>query len=341
MVANNVALVGTRTDHPLVECKRLLSRIAKALCGAAANRCHAISALMPVILRHFPLRDIRTHIFGCQPSTDTSTPSLLRVLCVEFLVWHSNLTAVEGASFSHRVKQDDIVLAWKPAQRIARSRIAPNDLVPEVPPLEYCVHDGFEIVAGRGVTVEVDRARRLEYATHGEEPDGHEAHESSHAVGVRVAGRLDGLHELGMIVGDLVGPFLVNVTLPRPAVLKPGPGRQRVRRRVEVTAFVERRIGRDQIHRFRVHGPEEAQIVAVEQRPIAPVGGHRRTPFGRPLLAVRSKYRSRLPSMPATIPAIRSAVQSAPCCAMWPGRACYCGAAKRIPKSGGGGGPSG
>ena len=74
-----------------------------------------------------------------------------------------------------------------------------------------------------------------------------------------------------IVVLDLVHPFLMHVALPRPSVLELGSGSQTVRRGVEVPAFVERRICGNQIHRSRIHRPQEVEIIAVEQRSVFPV----------------------------------------------------------------------
>ena len=44
------------------------------------------------------------------------------------------------------------------------------------------------------------------------------------------------------------------------------------RGRVEVLAFVERRVGGNQIDAFAIHGSEEVEVVPVEQGSVLPVG---------------------------------------------------------------------
>ena len=81
---------------------------------------------------------------------------------------------------------------------------------------------------------------------------------------MRVAGVLDSLHEARIVVGDLIRPFLMNIPIPRPAILELGSSRQAVWRRVKVSALVERRIGGDEVYGLRIHGAQEHQIVAVK-----------------------------------------------------------------------------
>ena len=157
-----------------------------------------------------------------------------------------------GAELSCAAGRKQQQLIVHTAKLIRRSRWSictlPNDLIPKIPPPEDRVHDGLEVVGGRGIAVQVDGARRLEHAAHGEQADGHEAHERAHAVGVRISGALDGLHEAGVIVGDLVHPVLVHVALPGPSVLKLRPGGEAIGRGVEVAAFVERRVRGCEVH---------------------------------------------------------------------------------------------
>ena len=96
----------------------------------------------------------------------------------------------------------------------AAAPVAPHDLVPEVLPPEHRVRHGLEVVARGRVAVQVQAPGRLEHPAHREQPHGHEAQERAHAVGVRGAGALDNREQPGMVVGDLVRPFLVHVALP-------------------------------------------------------------------------------------------------------------------------------
>lgn len=127
----------------------------------------------------------------------------------------------------------------------APSAITQYDFIDEISPHEDRIHNSLEIVRGRGGAVQVDGSGRFEHAAHFEQPNCHEAHIGAHAVGVGVAGALDGRHELGEVIGNLIHPRLV-----------------------EIAALVERRIGGDQVHRLRVHGPKELQVVTVEQRAV-------------------------------------------------------------------------
>ena len=66
-------------------------------------------------------------------------------------------------------------------------------------------------------------------------------------------------------------PVLVDVLVPAPAVFELGAGGERVGGRVEVSALVERRIGRDQMDGVGVDASEEGEVVAVEEGPVGHV----------------------------------------------------------------------
>ncbi len=180
------------------------------------------------------------------------------------------LVPYRGAGFA--VIENFIVDAGEGFCVAPACRPFPDNFVPEVLPIENSVHDGFEIMRCGGVAMQVDAARRLQEPVHFQQAHGHKAHECAHAVGMGAAGALDGLHEPGIVVGDPVHPVRVHILLPRPPVLKAGPGGEAVRRGVEVAALVERRVRGDEVHGLRIHGPEETQIVPVEQCPVPPVG---------------------------------------------------------------------
>ncbi len=150
----------------------------------------------------------------------------------------------------------------------------PNNFIAKVRPSENRIHNGFQVMTGRGIAMQIDRARRLEQSPHFKQSHGHETHEGSHAIRVRIAGTFDGFHQSRIVIGDLVHPFLMYITLPRPAILELGSGCQTVRRSMEVSALVEGRISGDQVYGFRVHGPHELEIIAVEKSTIRPVRFH-------------------------------------------------------------------
>ena len=63
-----------------------------------------------------------------------------------------------------------------------RRRSTPGDFVPETLWPEYRVHEQFEIVAGGGVAVEIDAARRLEDAEQFHHALGHHRQVGHHVV---------------------------------------------------------------------------------------------------------------------------------------------------------------
>ncbi len=103
----------------------------------------------------------------------------------------------------------------------------------------------------------IDTACGLQHPPHGQEPHGHETHERSHPVAVRVPGALDGFHEPRVVVCDFVHPLLMHVALPRPAVLEASADGEAVWCSMEITSLIERWISGNQVHALAVHGAEE------------------------------------------------------------------------------------
>lgn len=102
----------------------------------------------------------------------------------------------------------------KPARAFAIHVVAPDDLVDEVPPPEYRVHERFEVVRSGRVAVQVDASGRLEDATHGQQTHSHEAHERAHTVRMGATGTLYRLHQSRVVILDLVYPLLMHVLFP-------------------------------------------------------------------------------------------------------------------------------
>ena len=75
----------------------------------------------------------------------------------------------------------------------------------------------------------------------------------------------------GEVIGYLVHPSLVNVPIPRPAILKSCTSSQAVWCRVKVTPLVERRISGYQVYGFAVHRTEELQIVPMKKSAVLDV----------------------------------------------------------------------
>ena len=90
------------------------------------------------------------------------------------------------------------------------------------------------------------------------------------------------VHDVWMVVGDVVYPLLVHVRLPRPPILKRCALRKAVWRRVEVSAFVERWVRSDEVYALAIHGAEELEVVAVKEGSVVPVGLHPAMISGRP-----------------------------------------------------------
>ena len=79
----------------------------------------------------------------------------------------------------------------------------------------------------------------------------------------------------GPVVLDGVDPVLVDVLVPAPAVLELGSGGEGVGGGVEVSAFVEGRVGGDEVDGVGVDASEEGEVVSVEEGSVLDVeGGH-------------------------------------------------------------------
>ena len=87
------------------------------------------------------------------------------------------------------------------------------------------------------VAVKINTSSRLQYPVHFQQPYRHEAQESSHIITVGVSASLNNIHDFREVVRDLVNPFLVYVSIPRPSVLKRSTGSQAVRRSVKISGI--------------------------------------------------------------------------------------------------------
>ena len=130
---------------------------------------------------------------------------------------------VEGYSIGLGVAQDRIVRLGKVAFRDAAAPVAPYDLVPVIlfPRPENGVHDGLEIMAGRVIAVQIDRAGRLQYPVHFHQAHRHETQERAHAEPDFMPGPFQVL--LGLVHVDGVGgvydfpdgrPVILNLVQP-------------------------------------------------------------------------------------------------------------------------------
>ena len=79
--------------------------------------------------------------------------------------------------------------------------ITPDDFVPEMSYSEDRVHKHLEIVAGIGVTVQVDTASRLEYAVHFKQADCHHCEVRLHTFAMRDTSCVQDIGDGGLFVG--------------------------------------------------------------------------------------------------------------------------------------------
>ena len=85
----------------------------------------------------------------------------------------------------------------------------------------------------------------------------------------------DDLPDGGPVALDGVDPVLMYVLVPAPAILELGSGGEGVGGGVEVSAFVEGRVGGDEADGVGVDASQEGEVVAVEEGSVLDVeGGH-------------------------------------------------------------------
>ena len=172
-----------------------------------------------------------------------------------------------------RVEQDDVV---NPTELIsARTpRVPPpHDLVLEVHCAEDGVHDGFEVVAGSLVAVEIDAPGRLEDPFHFEQADGHHAEVRLHALAVGETCGGNRCIEGWMLVRNQPHPCSVEVA-ERPRILERGPCGLASNRGAVVLVGVERRIEVDEVDALRVETSEDVDVVPGEYRLVCEVHWH-------------------------------------------------------------------
>ena len=172
-----------------------------------------------------------------------------------------------------RVEQDDVV---NPTELLAARtpRVPPpHDLVLEVRCAEDGVHDGFEIVAGSWVAVEIDAASRLEDPLHFEQTNRHHAEVRLHALSVGEACGGNRCIERGMLVRNQPHPCGVEVA-ERPSILERGPRGLASNRGAVVLVGVEGRVEVDEVDALRVEASEDVDVVPGEDRLVCEVHWH-------------------------------------------------------------------
>ena len=149
----------------------------------------------------------------------------------------------------------------------------PHDLVPEVLSSKHRIHQRPEIAARSRIAVQIDAPSRLQQPAHLHEAHAHEAEERAHIVPPAGARRLDDRPYILVlwIVAQRIRKLRMRFLVPLPAVLERCARREGVRRRVEVPPLVERRVGRYQIDRLRIHGAHEVDVVPPEQGSVVEV----------------------------------------------------------------------
>ena len=158
------------------------------------------------------------------------------------------------------IKQDHIVLTRKKASDSSWAAIGPYDLVPELLPAENGIQEQLQEVTGGGVTVQVDRSRRLEDAMHLHESQSHIDQIGLHRLTMRHARRFDDGIGGRMLIGEFA--VLVDVDiLEGPGVLKGGAGGLAVAGCLVGAIRVEGRVEIDQVHAVAVHAAHDEKII--------------------------------------------------------------------------------
>ena len=148
--------------------------------------------------------------------------------------------------------------------------VVPDDLVPVLILPEHAVHGDLQVVARRGVAVEVDGARVAQEPPHLQQPDGHHDQVRLHGGAVGLARRVDYGTEGGLTLRDLAMPVRVQVGR-RPGVLERGALGVRACGSGVGPVGVERGIEVDEVDAAGVHAPHDVEVVARPQGAVGPV----------------------------------------------------------------------
>ena len=100
----------------------------------------------------------------------------------------------------------------------------------------------------------------------------------------------------GPVVLDGVDPVLVDVFVPAPAVFELGSGGEGIGGGVEVSAFVEGRVGGDEVDGVGVDASEEGEVVTVEESSVLDIDRYHSISIARMFLSVQ--WRSHSHSFP-------------------------------------------
>ena len=261
---------------------RLLRRISQTLRLPSPNRRHPVAVLQPVVLGDLPAPAVVLHGLRRELAANPAPGTSLGVLDVELLVWDADRIEVEGRPIAAGVEEQGVVLAGEPARRAPGARVAPGDLVAELPRAEDRVHEHLEVVTRGRVAVQVDAAGRLEHTSHLDQPQPHVAEVGQHP---RLAEDLPQADRHGverMTHGPLDVPHAVGgPTVPLPRVDEaPDLGGSAVlpaEDDVVVGVAVERRVEVDEVHRLSRPLTHPVQAIAVVEGVVL----HARAPSNR------------------------------------------------------------
>ena len=148
----------------------------------------------------------------------------------------------------------------------------PNNFSPKVRFPEKPIHHQFQVVAGGGVAVQVDRTGGFEYAFHLEQAYRHRHEVYLHGFVADRFGGLDNLIELLVAVGDFAVPLVPDV-LVRPDVLELGSFGGAADRRFVLPIGVERGIEVYQVYTLVVDAAQDVEVVGDEKRAVLDIQG--------------------------------------------------------------------
>ena len=117
------------------------------------------------------------------------------------------------------IVEDDVVDRGPVLGVAVGSGAFPGDFAAEVFRAEHGVHGRFQVMTGRGITVEVDAAGGFEQPAHLHEPDGHPGEVCLHSLRMSLAGGGDDVSQRRVLVLNLSDPFLFHI-VQRPGVLE-------------------------------------------------------------------------------------------------------------------------
>ena len=169
--------------------------------------------------------------------------------------------SIENTSATQSVEQQNIMFALKSVALGCVSFITPNYFILEFGPPKHRIHEQLQVVAGRGVAMEIDRSCLFQDSAHLKQPHGHHDQVRLRALSVGLPSRpYDRIHSL-VLIGYFAVPRHVHI-IQSPGVLKRCSRCLRADGSRVGPVAIEGRVKIDQVHGFGVHPPHDGQVIA-------------------------------------------------------------------------------